>query len=117
MVERVRNQSLIVVLMLVMVVVGCSTGDLKGSSGYSQGDVAYTLNCGGVECYNTNQQRTYDLEGGHMKQCLWYCGNYKGKNRKYVLITFSKFDKSVYPYTGTDCWGLDSEYISEERCK
>lgn len=90
-------------------IVGCddSPFDLFG---YSQKDVQYTLECSGVNCQNADDQDTSESGGYRSKNCTWYCGNYKGQNKKYVSLTFRQ--------SGSGCWYLSYEYISDsDFCK
>ena len=96
---------------LLLLLVGCDSDVLTGNGGYSQKNVSYNLTCGAVECFNTDDQNTYDSGDYHTKTCYWYCGNYKGQSDKYVSLHFLNWKTTGY------CWNLDYEYISNGICK
>lgn len=91
----------------ILYVFGCVSTGSGGSSGYSQKDVQYTVDCSAATCTNPDNQATGETTSGsttiYTKTCMWFCGNYKGQTKKAVSLSFSK--------TGLGCWALLTETI------
>jgi hypothetical protein len=98
--------SAFLLLGLVLTLTGC--GSSSSGGGFANVDVQYTIS-GTTITHNANESRDFTVptQGTDFRVLTWFCGNYKGNEKKQVQLTFKKSNNT---------WVLDKEEINGGNC-
>lgn len=91
---------------LALILAGC--GSSSSGGGFANVDVQYTVT-GDKISHNANESRDFrdPLVGTDFRELTWFCGNYKGDQKKKVVLTFKNSNNT---------WILDKENVTGGNC-
>jgi hypothetical protein len=93
-------------LAVALILAGCNSSSSGG--GFANVDVQYAVS-GDTITHNANTSRDFrdPLAGTDYRELTWFCGNYKGDQKKNVVLTFKKTNTT---------WVLDKESVTGGNC-
>lgn len=94
------------ILLLVVTMIGCNLTSSGG--GFANVDVLFTIT-GDRISHNANEALDYTdpVAGTDYRRLTWFCGNYQGRQRSRVELTFKKSNNT---------WALDRENYGGGNC-
>jgi hypothetical protein len=96
----------VLLLGLVFILAACNSSSSGG--GFANVDVQFQIS-GNTITHNANEARDFTVptQGTDFRILTWFCGNYKGNEKKQVQLTFKKSNNT---------WVLDKEEITGGNC-
>lgn len=105
-------KNIMLFILMCLVLTACGGGDTD-SGGARVSTVTFNLDpLAGVQCSDNDDASVFESPDSNYFSvtCIWFCTNYKGRQRVYVSLDFVSANS-----TGNR-WILDHEFISDGIC-